>query len=74
MKSCMDFINFITKKMYTQYDSYRIGFCIAFGKDLDFYEFENILNDAEYCGGYAEEEYGYSCGESRLSGIEVGNG
>jgi len=52
MKSCMDCINHRTKKIYTNDDSWRIGYCLAFGKDLDYYEFPNIYNDAEYCLGY----------------------
>ena len=55
MKNCIDCANLRTKKVYTQDDKYRIGYCKVFGKDLDYTEDSKIYEQAETCLGYKKE-------------------
>lgn len=46
---CIECRNFRTKKEYTRDGSYRVGFCVAFGKVLNWNDDLKIYDDANRC-------------------------
>lgn len=55
LKCCMDCKNFRTKKIYTRDDSYRVGYCPVFGKDMKCDKELKVYNDANTCYGYIDD-------------------